>query len=621
MNFAVQSLQTATWSPMASVVGELNRDGDRIVIMASGTDYAAVAAATRKVQLMTFRAEPTDPPGALILPYSWPACIQLAFGFGEHWYPQGRLLQRIRAEIHARTDPIPDALSYQLPQGLKARSYQVAGAHEIARTGSAVITDEPRTGKTITTILGLRELHVRGRWPTPIVCVVPAGTIDQWVEAFELWWPDVLTVPWRGTSRKRKYEGKANVYVTSYETAIRDAAYAISSGKKAETTLLRLQPKTLVVDELHYIANPTAKRSLACIRLGLVAEHFIGLGGTPIKKHVGDFWSTLACLVNHAWPAREPWYDRYIESVPGDYGRPKVLGLAPYRQAEWDMLLLGQYRRVTRREVLPELPEQFWTIRTVEIPKAWRKAYDDFEQKMIAVLPDTEEELKTFDVQTQFTHLTMLASSGCDVEYEPGEKLDRETGELVPVTHTHLYPKAPAWKVDELLRILAEREDDQVLIYCPYTRLLELAGMRVAEVHGADKVAYIQGGQSAKARTAARKGFQSGQIQYLLCSTGAGGVGLTLTAAGTIVHLQRSLSMVDAKQADDRSSGIGSEIHDAIEIIDIVAVDTVESRVREILSENAGQLGALLKDPTVVKRMLGGLPTPTEHQPAKEATP
>ena len=75
--------------------------------------------------------------------------------------------------------------------------------------------------------------------------------------------------------------------------------------------------------------------------------------------------------------------------------------------------------------------------------------------------------------------------------------------------------------------------------------------------------------------------------------------------------------MVNAIQADDRNTGIGSEKHAALEVIDIVAADTIESRVRDILHENAGQLGALLKDPTVVARMLGGI---TELPPAQKAS-
>ena len=91
--------------------------------------------------------------------------------------------------------------------------------------------------------------------------------------------------------------------------------------------------------------------------------------------------------------------------------------------------------------------------------------------------------------------------------------------------------------------------------------------------------------------------------------TGAGGVGLTLTAARTVVFLQRPWSLVEASQAEDRCHRIGSEQHDSIEIIDVVAADTIDSRVRAVLTAKAGQLADLLQDPRIVTQLLGGLST------------
>jgi SNF2 family DNA or RNA helicase len=89
-------------------------------------------------------------------------------------------------------------------------------------------------------------------------------------------------------------------------------------------------------------------------------------------------------------------------------------------------------------------------------------------------------------------------------------------------------------------------------------------------------------------------------------TTSAGGVGITLTAASVVVFLQRPWSYVEASQAEDRCHRIGSEIHDSIEIIDIVARRTVDSRVREVLRTKAGALAELVKDPRIVREVLGG---------------
>jgi SNF2 family DNA or RNA helicase len=92
----------------------------------------------------------------------------------------------------------------------------------------------------------------------------------------------------------------------------------------------------------------------------------------------------------------------------------------------------------------------------------------------------------------------------------------------------------------------------------------------------------------------------------MCATTGAGGVGLTLTAAQTVVFLQRPWSLVESLQAEDRAHRIGSEIHDSIEVVDIVARDTVDTRVRAVLRERAGQLADLVQDPRIVTALLGG---------------
>jgi SNF2 family DNA or RNA helicase len=164
--------------------------------------------------------------------------------------------------------------------------------------------------------------------------------------------------------------------------------------------------------------------------------------------------------------------------------------------------------------------------------------------------------------------------------------------------------KAPSWKVDALLEVLDERPGSPVVCFTPSRQLTMLAG-QAASAAGLS-VGYVVGGQSAAERTQAVELFQAGKFDVLCATTGAGGVGLTLTAAGTVVFLQRPWSLVEALQAEDRCHRIGSEIHDSVEIIDIVAANTVDSRVRNVLREKAGQLADLLQDPRIVAELLGG---------------
>lgn len=587
---------------MVSIVAEITADQGRIALLAGGLgDPHDVAQAAKRLKLLTPLFTKSDPPGALMVPATWPAVVQLAATFGTDWHP-GPGLQRWVAEEAARRTTL-EPLAYEPPAGLTPYPWQIAGAQMIARTGGALITDEPGTGKTITAILGLVERAALTHAEGPAVVVCPASVIDSWVDAWETWAPHVRVVAWRGPKRKA-LAGAADVYVTSYETARIDAP----AGGKGPLEVLA--PAALVIDECHLIKNKSSKRSLAVRRLAKTAGTVVALSGTPITHHPGDLWPSLDAMAHDAWPSSERWVNRYCEVVSGDYD-DEILGLNPATEPEFRLTLLGQHRRVAKADVLTQLPPKTYSVRTVDLPKEWRKVYDDFEASMLAELPDGQE-LSVMDAMSVFTHLSRLASAAADVEVTYGPDVDEVTGE--PKRHVHLDLKAPSWKVDALLEILAEREDphgdgrrEPVVCFAPSSQLMMLAGAAAAEA--GLRVGYVVGGQAAGERTRTVNAFQAGELDLICATTGAGGVGLTLTAARTVVFLQRPWSLVEALQAEDRCHRIGSEIHDSIEVIDVVARNTIDTRVRAVLRERAGQLADLVQDPRIVAELLGGSAT------------
>jgi SNF2 family DNA or RNA helicase len=587
---------------VATIHGELAAGRQEIVLMAGGTVVEDVAMAAKRLQTLTPLFSRSDPPGALVVPATWPAVVQLATEFGADWRPGPRLTAWITDQVQRRTE-LP-RLTYEPPPGLVARAYQRDGAALIAATGQALITDEPGTGKTITAILGLVEWWgCAPAWralPTVVVC--PASVVDHWVDCFRAWAPHLRARAWRGTPKQRAaLAGTADVYVASYGTATRDAPAGGSRASKA--ALLQLEAAAVVVDECHLIKSPTSQRSLAVRRLARKAHAVVALSGTPITHNPGDLWATLDALCHDAWPSKERWVGRYCRTVPGeDYGET-ILGLHPHTEAEFRTAMLGQHRRVAKADVLDQLPDKVYSVRTVQMPAEWRKVYDDFESRMLAELPDGEE-LSVMDVLAKLTHLSSLSSSPADVRIEIGTKVDKQTGEEIEVEHVHLDLKPTSWKVDALLEVLDERPTESVVVFATRRDLVLMAG--AAATKAGRRVGYIIGGQSAAERTAAVNAFQARELDVLCATTQAGGVGLTLTAARTAVFLQRPWSLVDALQAEDRIHRIGAEQHDSVEIVDIVASNTLDTRVRSVLREKGKQLADLVQDPRIVADLLGG---------------
>lgn len=584
----------------ATVHGEISADGSTIVLIATGPIHD-VADAARALKLLTPLIKKTDPPGALQMPTSWASVIQLAETYGPNWQPGSHLQAWITDQLIRRAQP-PTTTQRELlatpPAGLIPRSYQIEAACLIRSIGSVLLFDEPGTGKTITAILGLVERNAAGFPVLPIVVVAPSSVVDSWVAEFQRWAPQWRTIAYRGNpEQRRKLIGTADVYVVSYGTARRDAA----TTNPRTDPLIALSARTVVADETHMLKGLHTQQSRAVRRLAAKAGVFLGLSGTPITHHPGDLWPALVCLAPGAWPSRERWIRRYCDVIPNDYGEPTVLGLNRHTEPEFRTALLGQHRRVAKADVLAELPPKIYSVRSVELPAAWRKAYDAMESDMLAELPDGSE-LSVMSVLAQLTRLAQLASAPADVSQTVSTV--EENGLSVERVHTSVRLRAPSWKVDALLEVLDERPGEHAVAFAPSRQLMRLAGD--AATDAGYRVGYIVGGQTPKERTAAVEAFQAGELDLICATTGAGGVGLTLTAARTCVFLQRPWSLVEALQAEDRLHRIGAERHESIEVIDIIARNTIDTRVRAILRERAGQLADLVQDERIVMELLGG---------------
>jgi SNF2 family DNA or RNA helicase len=581
----------------ATVVGEITADRSSIILLATGADYE-IAQAARQVQALTPLLKTTVPPGALTLPATWPAVVQLSTTFGAYWQPGPGLTAWVAEQVRSRVHDAAE-LAAPTPEGLVPRGYQVQGACLIRALGSALLFDDQGTGKTITTILGLVERAAAGHPVLPAVVVCPAAVVDSWVDHLHRWAPQWRAVAWRGTPKQRAaLVATAQVYVCSYGTARMDAAET----NTRRAPLLALHAVTVVADEVHKIKAQATGQSRAVRRLAGKATNFVGLSGTPITHHPGDLWPALYALEPGAYPSRERWLARYCRTLPGDYSAT-VLGLDPKAEPEFRATLVGQYRRIAKADVLAELPPKVYSVRMVDLPAAYRAAYDGLEENMLAELPDGGE-LSVMTVLAQLTRLAQLASAAADIQTTTTIVADPETGLPVTQTHQKVVLKAPSWKVDALLEILDERPDTQVITFAPSRQLIMLAG--AAAKRAGLRVGHVMGGQTAKERTANVDAFQRGKLDLICVTTGAGGIGLTLTAASTVVFLQRPWSLVEALQSEDRAHRIGSEIHTSIEIIDVVARNTIDSRVRTVLRERADQLAHLVQDRRIVAELLGG---------------
>lgn len=587
----------------AFVDAELSKDGTLIVIVATGADWQMHNTSLVLTELtpLESKSEKTlGRPGGMTMPLTWAAIVQLAETFRPNYRTGPRLTEWIEAELRRR-EAQPAELYVPPPAGLVPYPWQVEGAAMFREVGGGLLWDDPGTGKTVTGVLAAVERAAQRHPVLPVLVVAPSSVVDSWIEHFQAWAPFWRVTAWRGTPRKRmSMLHTSDVYVASYGVVRKDA----EDMDPRHNPLIALRANMLIVDEAHKIKDQGAEQSRAVRRIASKIPDgggFLGLTGTPITHNPGDIWPQLNALAPLAYPSRDRWIKRYCHHVQKDYS-VEAVGFN-HREDEYRLTIKGQSRRVAKADVLDKLPPKVYSVRHVELPPAWRKAYDEMEQDMLAELPDGGQ-LSVMGVLAKLTRLQQLAAAAADVHVTTEIVPDLITGLPVEKEHTNVTLKLPSWKIDEMIEAFNERPGRRGIVFSPSRQLIMLAAQR-ARASGRT-VGYIVGGQTAAERTANVNAFQNGELDVICATTGAGGVGLTLTAASFEVFLNRPFSLVESLQAEDRAHRIGSEKHESIEIIDIVAKNTIESRIRQVIRQRAGSLSDFVQDPRIVAEILGG---------------
>lgn len=322
-----------------------------------------------------------------------------------------------------------------------------------------------------------------------------------------------------------------------------------------------------------------------------MAKYRFALTGTPLTNTPETLWPILHFLDPAEWPSRTQFIERFCLKSFNIWGGLDIFGIRPDREDEFFSIFHPRFRRMPKEIILPQLPPLVNQTREVKMGVKQKKAYDTMAKSMWAETEEGDFVLAKNPV-SQLTRLTQYASAFIEESPEgrlllsdPSSKLDAFMDDLDDLG-TGLVVFAVS---RQLLRMLAARFEKRKLSF-----------------------SVIEGGQSSDVRQNAIDQFQNEKVDYILVVVAAGGVGVTLTRAGTAVFLQRPWSNVDYQQAIGRVHRIGSEIHETVNIIDYITIDTIESRIGDILNEKEQLLQEVVRDKESIQRLLRGeLPEPS----------
>ncbi len=494
--------------------------------------------------------------------------------------------ERVMHVVQLRADAMnPELGAPTHTEGL--HPYQQTGALFLTVSHGATLADDMGTGKTVQAIAAIENTEL---YPCLVVC--PATAKENWAREYAKWAPRRKVVVIRGNATQRRKlieaEPKADAYIIGYpvlRTHTKLAGYGSLSLTDAEKELKELNYvpwKAVIADEAHRVVDPKAKQTRALWGVSKDARLRVPLTGTPIVNASDDFWSLLHFVAPQEWPSKSKYLDRYCIKDFDLYGHMVITGLKPEAMEEFYTLTDLRYLRRPKELVNPWLPDKVYERRDVEMLPKQKQAYDSFKKRHTALLDSGTA--MALDPLTELTRLTQLASACADVNAADEFRLC-----------------LPSSKVEALLELLEDMGEQQLVVFAVSRQLIDIA-TSVLEDKGIP-CSVVVGGQTDYARQSAIDEFQAGRARVILLTLGAGSEAITLTAASTVCFLQRSWSMVQNRQAEDRVHRIGQEA-DKVVIIDLVAPNTVEEHIAAAVEAKGDMLEEITRDKESIKRML-----------------
>ena len=464
----------------------------------------------------------------------------------------------------------------EVPKGLQTqlRDYQLQGVswlHSLKNCGfSGILADDMGLGKTVQTLAYLLLEKEQGHMRQASLIVAPTSLVGNWLGEVKRFTPQLKVLVFHGLDRYSEKFDDYDLVISTYGTVARDKAL-----------FLEYSFFYLILDEAQSIKNSRTKTTQ--IMQQLRASHRLCLTGTPLENHLGELWSLFHFLMPGLLGDAKQF--RQFFRVPiereGDLERRAILTgrVQPF------ML------RRTKNQVIRELPPKTDMTRMIELSGAQRDLYEAIRMTMekkvrdaIAVQGLGKSQIVLLDA------LLKLRQVCCDPRLLSLPEAS--------IAHGH------SAKLDTLMELLDSlmEEGRRVLVFSQFTSMLKL----IEEVLNQRQYAYFKLTGQTQNRQALVDRFQAGEVPIFLISLKAGGTGLNLTRADTVILYDPWWNPAVQDQAAGRSHRIGQE--NPVFIYKLITTGTVEEAIlamqtkkRElvdsILTNNPTQhLGLTLKD-------------------------
>jgi superfamily II DNA or RNA helicase len=424
---------------------------------------------------------------------------------------------------------------------------------------AGILADDMGLGKTVQTLAHLLLEKQSGRMKEPSLIIAPTSLLSNWRREAERFTPDLNMLILQGTERKQLFYKirDYDLIMTTYPLLPRD-----------EETLLEHQYHYLILDEAQIIKNPLSKG--AQIVRHVRSRHRLCLTGTPMENHLGELWAQFDFLMPGFLSDSATFKKLYrtpIESFGDAEQRTRLSRrVAPF------ML------RRTKQEVASELPPKTEIIRSVPLYERQAALYESIRLTMERKVRDAiaERGLSRSHI-TILDALLKLRQTCCDPRTLPIEEAQKINESA---------------KLDLLMELMPEllEEGRKILVFSQFTRMIALIEDKLNQ----RDIAYTKLTGQTVDRDSAIERFKSGEVNVFLISLKAGGIGLNLTEADTVIIYDPWWNPAVETQAADRAHRIGQD--KPVFVYKLITENTVEEKMVAMQERKRALADGIYKD-------------------------
>ena len=490
-----------------------------------------------------------------------------AAGLADTLVIDGTETTRALAKLGRNLRDIRELPPAEIPSRVRAdlRPYQQDGFRWLqflaAHGLHGILADDMGLGKTLQTLTHLAAEHARHPGK-PSLVVAPTSVVPNWAAEATKFTPGLKVLVLHGPDRATSFPEipQADLVITSYPLLSRDF----------ETHGAR-DWHAVVLDEAQHIKNPKAITAQNAFQLK--AAHRLCLSGTPMENHLGELWSLMRFLMPGFLGDEKTFNNRLRKPIERESSSAAQLAL----NRRISPLIL----RRTKDQVATELPAKTEIVHQIDLTKKQTDLYESVRAAMDKRVRDAiaEKGLAKSHIVV-LDALLKLRQICCHPQLlkNPAAQKIHDSAKFDHLVH-------------ELLPTLLE-DGRRILLFSQFTSMLA----RIEAHLAARNIPFLKLTGETKDRASLVKAFQTGEFPIFLISLKAGGTGLNLTAADTVIHYDPWWNPAAENQATDRAHRIGQT--KPVFVHKLVCRGTIESRILELQQRKAALVEALLSDET-----------------------